>query len=372
MKVVFRLSSLGFGGTERVFLSVADQLSKVYGWDVAFVVDQIRDHATEEVAWSQGYQVVGLGAARTWKTIWPFARYLSRERPDIVISAYTDTNGASLLSNALRLGRAATVVTEHAPLDEHWAGKSKLRRFTLEFTVRHVYKLADHVLCVSRGMVPGVTSRLKGRSVSHIHNPVRYAVRRQSRSEARRQLGIEPDTATLLAVGRISKPKNYAMLLQAFAGIRTQNAHLFIVGGVYETVEKEKLDRIVEANGLAARVHFVDFTHDVHTYYEAADLLVLSSAWEGFGNVLVEALAFGLPVVSTRCNHGPAEILDDGRYGVLVAVNDVTSMANAIDSVLEAPAFGPEAQMRRAQDFSEARIGAEYHDLICRVIEAKA
>lgn len=364
--VTFRLSSLGFGGTERVFLSVADHLSTTHGWAVDFVVDMTGGHETEQIAVAKGYGLVGLGGRRTWKTILPFARYLRTRRPGIVISAYTDTNAAALMANALNRFRTPILVTEHAPLDEHWAGKPWPKRLLLEFMVRYVYKWADQVVGVSRGLAEQLARRLKHRHISHVHNPVRFRDRTLTRAEARRLLGLEADGRIILAVGRISRAKNYLMLLEALRSLRpAHRPRLYIVGGVFERDEKNRLDRFVAEHGLDGQVTFVDFTHEIHAYYEAADLLVLSSAWEGFGNVLVEGLAFGLPIVSCRCNYGPAEILADGEFGVLVEVNDHVAMGKAIEQVLTQNHFDPERQAERARMFSERRIGEAYFHLIC-------
>lgn len=349
-----------------MFLSVADHLSSTYGWSIDFVVDKISGHETEQIAIAKGYRVIGLGMPRTWKTILPFARYLREQHPGIVISAYTETNAAALISNMLNSFGTPMIVTEHASLDEHWADKPWLRKLMLEFMVRYVYKLADQVLCVSYGMTKQLGKRLSHPQIGFIHNPVRFALRTQSKVEARQALGIEPDVRMILAVGRISKPKNYLMLLQAFESLCSENKIcIYIIGGVYETDEKLRLDRFITEHGLGERVHFVDFTHEIHSYYEAADLLALSSAWEGFGNVLVEALAFGLPIVSSRCNFGPAEILADGEFGVLVEVNDHVAMGQAIQQLLTQNPFDPERQIQRAQIFSEQRIGETYYRLIC-------
>lgn len=365
MLVTFRLSALGYGGTERVFISVADYLSAAHGWEINFVIDKVSGHDTEYVVIAKGYHVVGLNAQRTWKSILPFAKYLKARKPDIVFSAFTETNAAALISNGLNHFATPLIVTEHASLDEHWAGKPWLRKLMLEFMVRYVYKLADRVVCVSQGMAQQLSGRLKHPRISFIHNPVRFAVRTQSKSEARQILGVEQDVNMLLAVGRISTQKNYMMLLQAFQTLGSfNNIHLYVIGGVYEQAEKRSLDRFIEANGLEQRIHFIDFTHEVHRYYEAADLLVLSSAWEGFGNVIVEALAFGLPVVSTRCNYGPAEILADGEFGMLIEVNDYVAMGTAIQQILKINTFPYEQQIQRAQIFSELRIGELYYSLI--------
>jgi glycosyltransferase involved in cell wall biosynthesis len=369
MLVTFRLSILGIGGTERVFLSIADYLSTTYGWSIDFVVDKTTGEGTESIATSKGYRIISLNKARTWETILPLTRYLKTHRPDIVISAYTETNAAALISNALHHFRTPLIVTEHASLDEHWAGKHWSRRMMLETIVRYVYKRADRVLCVSNGMAEQLGKRLNHPHISFIHNPIRFALRTQSKSESRQMLGIAQDTKIILAVGRISRQKNYLMLLQALKNADLANKHcLYIIGGVFDQKEKIKLDRFIADNNIESQVRFVDFTHEIHSYYEAADMFVLSSAWEGFGNVLVEALAFGLPIVSTRCNYGPAEILEDGQFGTLVEVNDHIAMGQAIQQIITANPFNSERQIEHAQNFTEQRIGANYHRLICQTI----
>jgi glycosyltransferase involved in cell wall biosynthesis len=366
MLVTFRLSALGFGGTERVFLSIADFLSSTYGWQINFVVDKISGHETEQIARTKSYEVIGLNAARTWKSIRPFAQYLKEKKPDIVFSAYTEVNAAALISNALNRFRTPVIVTEHASLDEHWRGRSHMKKLMLECIVRYVYRLADRVLCVSRGVAGQLGKRLSHPHISYIHNPARFTLRTRAKNEARQALGVGQDDQMILAVGRICKQKNYLMLLNAFKDSPTSDKQrLYIVGGVHEMDEKKRIDQFIADHQLAGLVHFVDFIEDVHIYYEAADLLALSSAWEGFGNVLVEALAFGLPIVSSRCNYGPSEILADGEFGVLVDVGDSIAMGKAIQQLLKQNPFDPARQIQRAEAFSESRIGEEYYRLIC-------
>ena len=94
-----------------------------------------------------------------------------------------------------------------------------------------------------------------------------------------------------------------------------------------------------------------------------AAVFVLSSAWEGFGNVLVEAMACGTPVVSTDCPSGPSEILQGGKYGPLVPVGDPEALAKAIEAVLESPLPGSVLQ-KRAEDFSVDKITDQYLQLL--------
>jgi len=105
------------------------------------------------------------------------------------------------------------------------------------------------------------------------------------------------------------------------------------------------------------------FHPDPTPFYKTADLFVLSSDYEGFGNVLVEALACGTPVVSTDCPSGPGEILDGGRFGRLVPVGNARAMAEAIDDALDAPA-DRDALVHRAADFAPEIAARKYLDLL--------
>lgn len=372
MKITFRISKLSDGGTERVFLSVADYLSKTYGWSIDFVIDKISGQKTEQTTISKNYRVIALDVQRTWSSILPFLRYLKTECPDVVISAYTETNAAALLSSALNGFRTPVIVTEHAPLDEHWKNKPWIRRIVLELIVRYVYRLSDCVMGVSHGMAQQIRARLKNHRVCFSHNPVRFTKRTKSKMAAGRELGFDAARQMILAVGRVSQPKNYLMLLEALTDIDISIPYcLYIVGGIFELEEKFRLDNFIANNGLAGKVVFAGFTHEIQTYYEAADIFVCSSAWEGFGNVIAEALSFGLPVVSSNCNYGPSEILLDGEHGVLVELNDSIAMGRAIQRVLKENPFDPERQIMRAKDFSEKNIGENYYKIICEATNAR-
>jgi glycosyltransferase involved in cell wall biosynthesis len=237
----------------------------------------------------------------------------------------------------------------------------------LELMVRYVYKLSSHVLAVSEGLAKQIRIRLN-HPISFIHNPIRFSQRKESKIQSRKKIGLSPNAAMILAVGRICAPKNYLMLLKAFNETNpSEDHHLYIVGGVYESAEKLILDQFVLEENLIQQVHFVDFTNNVDIYYESADLFVLSSAWEGFGNVLVEALSFGLPIISSRCNYGPEEILGNGKFGVLVEVNDYIAMSKAILAILEKNVFDPPLQIARSKSFSEESVGESYLKLISEI-----
>jgi glycosyltransferase involved in cell wall biosynthesis len=123
------------------------------------------------------------------------------------------------------------------------------------------------------------------------------------------------------------------------------------------------LEETATALGVRDDVAFLGFRTNPYPFIKRAAALVLSSRWEGFGNVLVEALALGTSVVSTDCPHGPTEILDGGRFGVLVPIGDAEGMALAMEQVLDHPA-PKDLCLERARWFTDSRITRRYLDLI--------
>jgi glycosyltransferase involved in cell wall biosynthesis len=168
----------------------------------------------------------------------------------------------------------------------------------------------------------------------------------------------------VLAAGRLTPTKDVPTLLRAFARARTVlNARLMILGegkNAEESAER-RLELIALATelGVAEDVSMPGFVDNPFAYMARASVFVLSSLWEGFGNVLVEALACGCPVVSTDSPDGPGEILDRGRYGRLVPVGDHGAMAEAILATLRAPP-DPDVLRSRAAMFSVDRAVESY------------
>lgn len=365
MKIFFRISKLGFGGAEQVFLSLAREFSKIEGVSITFVVDHIKSKNVK-TAINDGHRVHNLDVGRTMKSIIPFSQLLKDEKPDVIISAYTDTNAAAILSATLAGQRSRLIVTEHSSLAEHWKRKSKLKKLILKFYVSQLYKLSRSVICVSKGL-SGQVSKLLGNSkdVHTIYNPVRFTPRDiSSKPEEERERVIQ-----LVAVGRIAEQKDYSTLIRAVEKLnRIRSFHLTIVGGVFCDDEYKKIISLIEKLNVEEYITFAGYTNRVEDYYQKSDIFVLSSAWEGFGNVIIEAMSFGLPIISTNCNYGPAEILEDGKYGRLVNVGDYDDLAKMILAEYEEPLVSKDVLVARSTDFSEQEIAKQYNRVINEVV----
>jgi glycosyltransferase involved in cell wall biosynthesis len=171
-----------------------------------------------------------------------------------------------------------------------------------------------------------------------------------------------------MGAGRLVRQKDFPTLVRAFAQARRRRPlRLLIAGGAdnpARTAERQaELATLAGELGVAGDVELPGHVANPVALMARAGVFALSSAWEGFGNVLVEALACGTPVVSTDCPSGPAEILAGGRFGRLVPVADPAAMAAAIEATLAAPP-DPGPLRARAQDFSAERAADAYLALL--------
>lgn len=230
--------------------------------------------------------------------------------------------------------------------------------------IRRIHARARGIIAISQGMATEL-SQLTGipaSSISTIYNPIVDEVLEQRATEAAFEQFALPDHAHLLvASGRIVPEKDYRTLLRAVAiANRRAPLSLLILG---EGPERPALEALISELGLEDRVAMPGRMANPFPTMRQADVFVLSSRHEGFGNVLAEALALGLPVVATDCPFGPREILADGRYGALVPVGDSEALAEAILATLEHPPT-PEHQRAGAGRFETDRIARQYRDTV--------
>jgi glycosyltransferase involved in cell wall biosynthesis len=225
------------------------------------------------------------------------------------------------------------------------------------------YRLADALVGVSQGVADDMATLAnlgRGR-VSVIGNPVPPP--REPSEEALRQVdslwGV-PRGSRILSVGRLKPVKNHALLLQALVHCKRPNARIMLVGsGECEAALRALTIRL----GLNDRIIFAGFQPDPSPFYRTADVLAVSSNHEGFGNVIVEALACGVPVVSTDCPSGPSEILANGQFGFLVPVDHAKLMAEAFEHVLGQPK-DPDRLKTRAGLYAPKYAAEQYLSLL--------
>ena len=313
-----------------------------------------------------GVRLVALGARRALAALPPLVSYLRRERPKALLSSMEHVNLIAVW--ARRMSRASTRLVLGVPnvQSENVRGSATRRERFVPWLARLFYPWADEIVAVSRGAADDLarSARLPRERIRVIYNPVVTPELLERAGEPAPHPWLEPGGPTvILGAGRLTAQKDFATLVRAFALARARAARpvrLIILG---EGELREALQALASDLGAAPEVRFPGFVENPYAFMSRSKVFVLSSAWEGFGLALVEAMACGTPVVSTDCPAGPAEILDGGKYGRLVPVGDAQALAEAILATLAAP---PPADVlrRRAQDFSLEKIGAQYMEAL--------
>jgi glycosyltransferase involved in cell wall biosynthesis len=348
--------SFAGGGAERVMLLLADaMLSK--GVRVDIVVARAEGPRMADVP--VGARVVELGARRMLAAFLPLVKYLRTEKPHTVLSTLVHANVIAIAANLFVRPRCKIVVREANTVSREAAGGGRLRERVLPWFARLTYPLADGVVAVSQGVADdlerlGAVSRDR---LYVINNPVPLSDIEAKAMELLDDENFDGSMPVILGIGRLVPQKDFPTLLRAFRQVRLErNCRLMILGDGPERHALESLARELEID---QDVVLPGFVENPYAYLHHGSLFVLSSVWEGFPNVLVEAMATGIPVVATDCPSGPAEILENGNLGPLVPVGDVDGMAAAIIRTLDKPP-SPEALQHRVRKYDPEVVVERY------------
>ncbi len=323
--------NLGAGGAERVMLNLmAEFVSR--GLDVDLLLMRREGELLEQVP--EPVSVIDLGGGRPRQIIRPMRRHLIARRPDAVLTAHSSLNWAACLATRLARIDARCVVREENTLSAALARLGWTTRWLRPMLLRRACGGCHHV-AVSKGAAADFR-RVVGLSddrVSAIYNPVIDARLLQKARERVDHPWFKARIPVIVAVGRLQRAKGFDVLLEAFARlIQRRAARLLILG---EGPERQRLEILRTRLGLDDSVAMPGFVGNPYPYMRCADVFVLSSRWEGLANVLIEALACGARVVATDCPHGPREILDGGRFGVLAPMENPEALADGICATLD-------------------------------------
>ena len=370
-RVVLVINNMGGGGAERVLATVANHLHGALGWSVTVLTLQAGPvrypllPGIEVRSLHGGLLTVG---ARNLLGV-PFlaaelALYLRRHPADAVMSFLVRANLIHVLSTWFG-NRRRIVISERCATDALYKGNA-LRPRMMRWLIGALYPWANRVIAISGGVKESlVRLGVPPDLVRVIYNPqnLREITAAAGDVSAPRPAGRP---FTIVTVGRLTEQKDYPTLFQAFTQVLDGglDARLVVFG---EGPDAAKLHALARSLGIHERIDWRGWVPSPHAQMAACDLFVMTSRWEGFGNVIVEAMACGLPVVCTDCESGPREILGDGEYGMLVPVGDSAAVAGAMQRLATDRDLHATLRARglaRAREFDVSRIVHHYVDVL--------
>lgn len=371
-RAVFVINSLTVGGAERAMCTfLASSASERDDFEISLVLLDIEESPYQLADWVNVHQ---LDSRRSLLRSVVFLLWLFwRLRPDVSVSFLTRANVANVLTSFI-CGNPC-IISERVNTSSHFT--SDLAGKLAKLLIRTIYPRATKIIAVSSGVAQDLRSAFSvpEEKVVVIANPIDVlSIQAQSHEEATIDFG----KPYVIAMGRLVKNKNFALLIDAFAqsGLRGK---LVILG---EGPERGALIRKVTDLGLNDRVLMPGFAKNPFTLLRHADVFVLPSGAEGFPNSLLEAMAVGIPVISTNCASGPSEILADrdrgdidglcfAEYGVLVPTDSPQLMAKALLAMASSDLrdrYGKKAAAR-ASEFTIEKAKHRYWEVIRKELQ---
>lgn len=323
-------------GIGRVILNVTKGLV-LMGYHVDWVVSRNNDSFKSKLP--QNTRIIELKKSRLASdfsliSILEFAKYLRSEKPQSVISFLHYNNEIAILAKYLSLQPVKILVTDHSVLSENVKISNRKIKKLIPVIARLIYPFADEIIAVSKKVKNDLSNTLKINPdrINVIYNPIiEPNLAQKSKDKIEHPWFQKSDKPIVLAVGRLAYEKDFTTLIHAFAQVNKKiPSHLVILG---DGSERNALFELANKLGITEDILFQGFVDNPYAYMSKADVLVLSSRWEGLSNVLIEALALNLPIVSTDCG-GPREVLENGKYGSLVPIGDSAQMGQEIEKVL--------------------------------------
>lgn len=366
----FFIHSLGGGGAQQVTIRLLKYLNRKLFQPTIILVEK-RGPFVDKVP--TDVPIVDLKVRHVRYALPKLMRHLHRKRPDILFSVMGYTNVIALLAQRFTGIPTKVFASVHNTLSKSTKNRRNIRAKVILYLERRLYPKAERVIAVSQGVKDDISDYLgiRKEKIAMIYNPiVDGTIFELTQESVNHPWFHNSEIPVIIAVGALTKQKNYLLLFRAFKLILARHpARLVILG---EGRQRAHLENIAKELGITDNVALLGFQGNPYKFMAKASAFVLSSSWEGLPTVLVEAMACGVPVVSTDCTSGPSEIISrPGHNGLLVPVDQPEALADAILQILEnkelATRFA-KAASERAEDFGAARITREYEELFKSVL----
>ncbi|MFA0496401.1 glycosyltransferase [Vibrio sp. 10N.222.54.B11] len=358
MIITLLLPNLSGGGAERVNLDLAFEF-KSLGYQVEFVLCNMNGVFLPEAA--THFNVVDLNLTSIVQLPRRLAKYIDETKPDAVIASMWGVTAFTPFAKIMSRHKPTILLVEHNSLINQFKNSRKLLKIFLKISTSLSYRLSDQLGGVSLGVTQDmkILANLRNKPVEVLYNPIPSKLTAFGEEEFSKVWG--DCSKRVLNVGSYKEQKNQKLLIKAFSMVCEElDAKLIILG---EGGLDDELKTQIANLGLEKHVVLHNFVKDPSCFFQSADLFVLSSDREGFGNVIVEALSCGTPVVSTDCEHGPREILNNGEFGTLVPVGDAEALSAAIEESLS-KTHDKQKLINRARDFAPEVSAKRYLEVL--------
>lgn len=356
LEILIVCSSLGGGGAERVAANLANTFTEMGNAVTVFCRKSKNEYAV-----SDRVRVVYPKNVGVFSRVLTLASLYRKVKFDVVIS-FTDVSNIdaflSMLASGRRVPRFPTIHSDLRERDSRLGNNLKL--WGMRLLHSHACRSASKTIVVSEGASDSLCDyySLDKSKVVCIHNPVIIGER-----EFEGFVGASPcqDEVKLVAAGRLVLAKNYRMMIDVVERLNNETDLRFSLDIYGEGELQEDISVYATSKGMSDFISLKGFSDNLSLVLPKYDIFILTSDWEGFGNVLVEALVAGLRVVATDCPSGPKEVLGKGAFGLLVKVGDVEAFSQAVITQVKNPLLiNPGDLEEHLEKFRDVNVARSY------------
>ena len=373
MKLFILIPSLEKGGIERSMSRLSKGLLD-RGWDVSVISEK---PSKESISYfDERVKLLSLGSSfinqnsniifSIFKNIlyyFKIKKYIKKYSPDVLLAVKNIPVSIFLkiiLKNKFKLIIREAVNPKYSSITQ----RSLLSRIFVNNLKKLLYPNADNIIAISEGVKQSLVKNfnLDSSKIQTIYNP---SADEKILSLAKEDIDRDliSNRPLIVSIGRLTKQKDHITLLKAFNKIHSNiDCNLYIIG---EGSERRNLEKFIKNNNIDDKVKLLGYQNNPWKFLSKSNLFVLPSIWEGFGNVIVESMLIGIPVISSDCPSGPREILNNGKSGKLFQVGDYNHLANIIEEIISSDNSELINYAKlRSKDFTIEKITQEYQKVL--------
>ncbi|PPR53563.1 MAG: N-acetylgalactosamine-N,N'-diacetylbacillosaminyl-diphospho-undecaprenol 4-alpha-N-acetylgalactosaminyltransferase [Alphaproteobacteria bacterium MarineAlpha5_Bin6] len=359
-KIAIILPNLNNGGAERSHVYIANEWQKL-GFSVTFILFEEKGSLINLL--EQDITIINLNIKKIRKAFFPLIKLFFKKKFDFIVAPMWPITIISTFAWLLSFKRGKLYLVDHNPIIKLWADDFKINWFVIKISIRLVYNLVNGVVSVSSGIKDNINSivKINQKKIRVIYNPIKYNADILIKDSQIKTKLFGESKLNIVSTGSLKKSKDYGTLINAIDLLikRKNNLKLFILG---EGEERLKLEKLIQEKKLHKNIKLVGHVHNPMEYLFNGDLYVNTSLYDGLPLSLIEALLSGIPIISTNCESGPREILNNGKYGKLIPINDYKSLSDEIEKFIESKNYISTAPKNINKIYNPYNISKEYLD----------
>lgn len=361
VRIFILVPNLEGGGSERVVSQVVNNIDRSK-FTPTLVLAQKKGVYLKEIA--KDIAIIDLNKTRVRYIGWALIKLLRKEKPDIVFSTLGHLNLLIALIKPVLPSKTVFIARESNTISER--NKEENYPFLFNLLFRTVYKRYDSIICQCNYMKNDLIENfgIPSEKLLVINNPVNIDQVLNKSLSGKEVLPVEINN--IVFIGRLSKQKRVDLLLKAFSIIKDTNSHLYIIG---KGELREQLENIAIEEGIKSKTTFLGELDNPFSLLAQAKCLALTSAYEGFPNVVLEAHALGIPVVAFQSPGGIGEIIYENENGFLIPFGDIKAFSNGLLKAATS-SFQPKViQNHTRERYALPGIIAQYEEVLLNAVK---